>query len=136
MFKILVADDEEGQRKAHAFALEEAAKQLNDSVQIVEAETSILTKNLLQKEKFDLIILDNDFKDDHVPGHLPGIALLQIVRKDGVNSKTPVFFCTADTYDSLKPMAERYQSFHLAKVNYDIDNVATLFAIQLRKGTM
>ncbi len=134
MFKVLVADDEEGQRKAHAFALEEAAKQLNDSVEIVEADTSISTKNFLQKEKYDLIILDNDFKDEHIAGHLPGIALLQITRKEGINSKTPVFFCTADVFDTLKPMAEQYQSFHLAKVNYDIDNVATLFAIQLRKG--
>ncbi len=134
MFKILVADDEEGQRRAHAFALEEAARQLNDTVQVIEAETSIQTKNFLVKEKYDLIILDNDFKDEHIPGHLPGIALLQIVRKEGLNSKTPVFFCTADTYDSLKPMAERYNSFHLAKVNYDIDNVATLYATQLRKG--
>ncbi|MGD0337929.1 MAG: response regulator [Bacteroidota bacterium] len=134
MYKVLLADDEEGQRKALAFALEETGKQIGQRVQIVEAETSVKTRNLISNEKFDLIILDNEFKDEHIPGHLPGIALLQLARKEGVNMKTPIFFCSADTYDGLKTMTDRFLAVLLPKSHFDIDNVATLIAAQLRKG--
>ncbi len=136
MYKVLIADDEDGQRKALAFALEETATQLDREIQITESETSLQTRNFLQSEKFDLIILDNDFKDDHIRGHLPGIALLQLARKEGANIGTPIFFCSADTYDGLKTMTERFQAVLLPKANFDIDNVATLFASYLRKGTV
>ncbi len=134
MYKVLLADDEEGQRKALAFALEETGKQIGQSVQIVESETSLQTRNLMSSEKYDLIILDNDFKDDHIPGHLPGIALLQLARKEGANIRTPIFFCSADTYDGLKTMTDRFQAVLLPKSHFDIDNVATLIAAQLRKS--
>lgn len=134
MYRVLIADDEEGQRKALVFALEETGKQIGQSIKTVEAETSVQTRNLMSSEKFDLIILDNDFKDDHIPGHLPGIALLQLARKEGENIKTPVFFCSADTYDGLKTMTDRFLAVLLPKAHFDIDNVATLIAAQLRKA--
>jgi CheY-like chemotaxis protein len=134
MFKVLLADDEDGHRKALAYALEETGKQLGQTIQLVEAETSVQTRNLMTNEKFDLIILDNDFKDDHIAGHLPGIALLQLARKEGANQKTPIFFCSADTYDGLKTMTDRFLAVLLPKTQFDIDNVATLIAAQLRKS--
>jgi CheY-like chemotaxis protein len=134
MYKVLIADDEEGQRKALSFALEETGKQLGQKIQIFEAETSVQTRNLMSSEKFDLIILDNEFKDEHIPGHLPGIALLQLARKEGMNTRTPVFFCSADTYDGLKTMTDKFLAVLLPKAHFDIDNVATLIAAQLRKA--
>ena len=134
MYKVLLADDEDGQRKALAYALEETGKQIGQSIKIVEAETSVQSRNLMNHEKFDLIILDNDFKDEHIPGHLPGIALLQLARKEGANQNTPIYFCSADTYDGLKTMTDKFLAVLLPKAQFDIDNVATLIAAQLRKS--
>jgi len=132
-YKVLVADDDEGQRRSHGFALEVATVILEDEIHIVETVSSFDSWEKMQTEPFDLIILDNDFKDSHLRGHLPGIALLQLARKRGPNRSTPVFFCSADAYDTLKAMVERFGGSYLAKVGYDIEKVAELFAEKMRK---
>src|SRR3989337_226387 len=105
-YKVLVADDDEGQRKSHGFALEVATAILEDEIAVVETETSIGTGKKLRAEFLILIILDNVFKDTSLKGHLPGIALLQLAKKEGQNRNTPIFFCSADAYDTLKSMVE------------------------------
>lgn len=132
-YKVLVADDDEGQRKSHGFALEVATAILEDEIAIVETATSVETWQKIKAEPFQLIILDNDFKDTNLKGHLPGIALLQLAKKEGPNRATPVFFCSADAYDTLKAMVEKYGGVYLPKVGYDIENVAQLFANKMKK---
>ncbi len=132
-YKVLVADDDEGQRKSHGFALEVATAIVEDEIIVVETETSVETWEKIKSEPFDLIILDNDFKDAHLKGHLPGIALLQLAKKEGSNKTTPTFFCSADTYETLKAMVQRYGGIYLSKVGYDIEKVAQLFADQMMK---
>jgi CheY-like chemotaxis protein len=132
-YKVLVADDDEGQRKSHGFALEVATAILEDEIAIVETATSVETWQKIKVEQFQLIILDNDFKDTNLKGHLPGIALLQLAKKEGPNRATPVFFCSADAYDTLKAMVEKYGGVYLPKVGYDIENVAQLFADKMKK---
>jgi len=132
-YKVLVADDDEGQRKSHGFALEVATAILEDEIAIVETATSVETWQKIKVEQFQLIILDNDFKDTNLKGHLPGIALLQLAKKEGPNRATPVFFCSADAYDTLKAMVEKYGGVYLPKVGYDIENVAQMFADKMKK---
>ena len=132
-YKVLVADDDEGQRKSHGFALEVATAIVEDEIAIIETATSVETWEKIKVEPFNLIILDNDFKDTSLKGHLPGIALLQLAKKEGVNKLTPVFFCSADAYDTLKSMVEKFGGFYLPKVGYDIEKVAQLFADKLKK---
>ncbi|MBM4168373.1 MAG: response regulator [Ignavibacteria bacterium] len=132
-YKVLVADDDEGQRKSHGFALEVATAILEDEIHIVETATSVDSWEKIKTELFNLIILDNDFKDNHLKGHLPGIALLQLAKKEGLNRSTPIFFCSADAYDTLKAMVERFGGFYLPKVGYDIEKVAELFAQKIKK---
>ncbi len=132
-YKVLIADDDEGIRKSHGFALEVATAIVEDEIAIVETTTSIETWEKIKTIPFDLIILDNDFKDTHLKGHLPGIALLQLSKKEGPNKNTPTFFCSADAYDTLKAMVQRFGGIYLSKVGYDIEKVAQLFAEQLMK---
>jgi len=132
-YRVLVADDDDGQRKVHGFALEVATAILEDEITVVETVTSIDTWEKMKKEQFDLIILDNDFKDSHMKGHLPGIALLQLGRKEGINKNTPVIFCSADAYETLKSMVTKFGGIYLSKVGYDIEKVAHLFADAIRK---
>ena len=131
-YKVLIADDDEGQRKSHGFALEVATAILEDEISIVEAATSVDAWTKIKADKFDLIILDNDFKDTNLKGHLPGIALLQLAKKEGPNRGTATFFCSADAYDTLKSMVEKHGGFYLPKVGYDIEKVAVLFAEKMR----
>jgi len=132
-YKVLVADDDEGQRKSHGFALEVATAILEDEIAIVETATSVETWQKIKGEPFSLIILDNDFKDTSLKGHLPGIALLQLAKKEGQNRNTPIFFCSADAYDTLKTMVEKFGGVYLPKVGYDIEKVAGLFAEKMKK---
>jgi CheY-like chemotaxis protein len=132
-YKVLIADDDEGQRKSHGFALEVATAILEDEIMVVETATSTETWAKIKSDVFDLIILDNDFKDADVKGHLPGIALLQLAKKEGPNRGTPVFFCSADAYETLKSMVNKYGGIYLSKVGYDIEKVAQLFADKMRK---
>lgn len=132
-YKVLIADDDEGQRKSHGFALEVATAILEDEIMVVETTTSTDTWAKIKSDVFDLIILDNDFKDADMKGHLPGIALLQLAKKEGPNRTTPVFFCSADAYETLKSMVNKYGGIYLSKVGYDIEKVAQLFADQMKK---
>lgn len=132
-YRVLIADDDEGQRRSHGFALEVATAILEDEIHIIETETSVESWDKIKAQQFDLIILDNDFKDNHLKGHLPGIALLQLAKKDGMNRHTPVFFCSADAYDTLKSMVERFGGIYLSKVGYDIEKVAQIFAEKMKK---
>jgi CheY-like chemotaxis protein len=132
-YKVLVADDDEGQRKSHGFALEVVTAILEDEIMVVETATSVDTWEKIKSVAFDLIILDNDFKDSHLKGHLPGIALLQLSKKEGPNKNAPVFFCSADAYETLKSMVEKFGGIYLAKVGYDIEKVAQLFAEKMKK---
>lgn len=132
-YKVLVADDDEGQRKSHGFALEVATAILEDEIAVVETANSVETWNKIKSEQFNLIILDNDFKDTSMKGHLPGIALLQLAKKEGSNRNTPIFFCSADAYDTLKAMVEKFGGVYLPKVGYDIEKVAQLFADKMKK---
>lgn len=132
-YKVLVADDDEGQRKSHGFALEVATAILEDEIAVVETATSVETWQKIKAEQFNLIILDNDFKDTNLKGHLPGIALLQLAKKEGPNRATPIFFCSADAYDTLKDMVEKHGGVYLPKVGYDIEKVAQLFADKMKK---
>lgn len=132
-YRVLVADDDDGQRRSHGFALEVVTAILEDEIHIVETATSVESWEKIKAQQFDLIILDNDFKDNHLKGHLPGIALLQLAKKEGVNRHTPVFFCSADAYETLKAMVERFGGIYLSKVGYDIEKVAQLYAEKLKK---
>ncbi len=132
-YKVLVADDDEGQRKSHGFALEVATAILEDEIAVVETATSVETWQKIKGEVFSLIILDNDFKDTNLKGHLPGIALLQLAKKEGPNRATPIFFCSTDAYDTLKSMVEKHGGVYLPKVGYDIEKVAQLFADKMKK---
>lgn len=131
-YRVLVADDDDGQRRSHGFALEVVTAILEDEIHIVETATSVESWEKIKAQQFDLIILDNDFKDNHLKGHLPGIALLQLAKREGANRHTPVFFCSADAYESLKAMVERFGGIYLSKVGYDIEKVAQLYAEKMK----
>ena len=132
-YTVLIADDDEGQRKSHGFALEVATAIVEDEIAIVETANSVETYQQIKGTQFDLIILDNDFKDLNMKGHLPGIALLQLAKREGPNRNTPTFFCSADAYDTLKAMVEKFGGIYLPKVGYDIEKVAEQFAGVLKK---
>jgi CheY-like chemotaxis protein len=132
-YKVLIADDDEGLRRSHGFALEVCTVILEDKITTVETETSIDTLQKLRTETFNLIILDNDFRDSHLDGHLPGIALLQLARREGKNRYSPVLFCSADAYDSLKSMVEKFGGTYMPKVGYDLENAAQVFAGKMKK---
>ncbi len=106
---------------------------LEDEIVIVEAASSVESWEKIKSEVFNLIILDNDFKDTNLKGHLPGIALLQLARREGMNRNTPIFFCSADAYDTLKSMVEKHNGVYMPKVGYDIEKAAQLFADKMKK---
>jgi CheY-like chemotaxis protein len=132
-FRILVADDDEAVRNSHKFAVDAASDLLKDKCAVVESDDSVDAWAKIRSERFDLIIVDNDFKDSEIKGHLPGIALLQLARKEGVNTDTPIIFCSGESFETLKPMVERFSAVHFAKAGYDIDRAARLFVELLTK---
>jgi CheY-like chemotaxis protein len=134
-FRILVADDDENVRKSHKFAIDAASELLKEKLTVVESDESVDALAKIKSEHFDLIIVDNDFKDKEIHGHLPGIALLQIARREGVNTKTPIVFCSAETFETLKPMVEKFNAVHFPKDGYDMDRAAGLFAELLTNKT-
>ena len=132
-FRILVADDDENVRKSHKFAVDAASELLKDKLTVVESDDSVDALAKIKSERFDLIIVDNDFKDKEIHGHLPGIALIQIARREGANTETPIIFCSAETFETLKPMVEKFKAVHFPKDGYDIDRAAHLFVELLTK---
>lgn len=132
-YTVLIADDDESQRNIQKLVFADVAKMVGGELRIDEAVDSVETKRLLGKEKYDLIVLDNEFKDDLSPGHLPGIALLQLMRKGGPNVASPTVFCTGDPYDTLRPMAEKNHAVYYPKAKADVEEMARLFADLLKK---
>jgi CheY-like chemotaxis protein len=132
-FRVLIADDDEAVRKSHKFTVDAASDLVKDKIAVVESGDSVDAWAKIKSERFDLIIVDNDFKDKEIRGHLPGIALIQLARKDGVNRETPIIFCSAETFETLKPMVEKFNAVHLSKTGYDMDGAARLFAELLTK---
>jgi CheY-like chemotaxis protein len=132
--KVLIGDDDQGIRSSHKFALQAAADLLHDSYVAHEVDNSVDAWAKIHSERFDLILLDNDFKDGNLKGHLPGVALLQLARKEGANTATPIIFCSAETFETLKPMVERFNCVHFPKAGYDIDTAARIMAEQIGKG--
>jgi CheY-like chemotaxis protein len=118
---------------SHGFALEVCTVILEDEITTVETATSVETWAKLRSETFNLIILDNDFKDGHIVGSLPGIALLQLARREGKNRRSPILFCTANEYASLIPMVEKYGGMYMSKDGYDLENAANIFAGKMKK---
>jgi CheY-like chemotaxis protein len=135
-YKVLVADDDEGLRRSHGFALEVCTAILEDEITTVETATSVETLEKLHTEAFNLIILDNDFRDSDVAGHLPGIALLQIARREGKNRRVPILLFTAQEYENLIPMVEKYGGIYMSKDGYDLEIVANFFAGKMIKRTL
>jgi CheY-like chemotaxis protein len=131
--KILIADDDDDVRNSHKLAIAEVELLLHDKCEVVETADSVDTQARIRSERFDLILLDNEFKDSSIKGHLPGIGILQVLRRGGINKDTPVIFCTAETFNTLKPMVERFGAVHFPKATYDIDEVARLFAGEMTK---
>jgi CheY-like chemotaxis protein len=132
-YKVLIADDDEGLRRSHGFALEVCTAILEDEITTVETVTSVETWQKLRSETFNLVILDNDFKDADIIGSLPGIALLQLARREGKNRRSPILFCTANEYESLIPMVKKYDGIYMSKDGYDLENAANLFASKMKK---
>ncbi|HUI10868.1 MAG TPA: response regulator [Bacteroidota bacterium] len=131
--KILVADDDEDVRRSHKLALDAAGELLKDPCVVVESDDSVDAWAKIKAEKFDLILVDNDFKDKEIKGHLPGIALLQLARREGANRETPIIFCSGETFETLKPMVEKFNAVHLPKADLDIDKASRLYASQLTR---
>lgn len=127
VFTVLIADDDESQRNIQKLVFSDVARSLGAELKIDEAADSVQTRKFLDKEKYDLIILDNEFKDNASPGHLPGIALLQLMRKSGLNMKAPTVFFTGDPYDTLKPMAEKFGAIYCQKARADAEFLVDLY---------
>ena len=126
-FTVLVADDDESQRNIQKLVLAEVSRSLGAEVVIDEARDSVQTRKFLEKKRYDIVVLDNEFKDELSPGHLPGIALLQLMRKGGLNMKSPTIFLTGDPYDSLRPMAEKYSAIYYQKAKADTEEMTQMY---------
>ncbi len=126
-FTILVADDDESQRNIQKLVLAEVARTLGAEVRIDEAKDSLQTRKFLEKQRYDIVVLDNEFKDELSPGHLPGIALLQLMRKGGLNMKSPTIFLTGDPYETLRPMAEKYSAIYYQKAKADTEEMTQMY---------
>jgi CheY-like chemotaxis protein len=132
-YLILIADDDDSQRNVQKLILDEVAKSLQSELKIDEAADSVETRRCLGENAYDLIILDNEFKDDLTPGHLPGIALLQIMRKGGPNVSAPTVFCSGDPYNSLRPMVEKFGAIYYPKAKADAEEMTQLYSKLLRE---
>ncbi len=127
-YKILIADDDEAHRNLQKILLTQAAQRIQAELDVVETINSVETRRVLEHQKYDLIILDNEFKDELLRGHLPGIAILQLMRKAGLNISSPTVFCTGDPYDTLKAMVEKHGAVYYSKSSEDADEMERLFA--------
>lgn len=136
IYSVLIADDDSGVRKSHLFAIKQAAKLLKAQIETVETIDSVKTREMIDQKKFDLIILDNDFKDENVKGRLPGIAILQMARKSGPNVDTDIIFCSGEVYETLRPMAEKFKAIYLAKANYSLEEFTKLLNEKLKNSKL
>ncbi len=132
-YQVLIADDDDSQRNVQKLVLDEVAKLLQAELEIDETADSVQTRLCITQNRYDLIILDNEFKDDLTPGHLPGIAILQLMRKAGANMSSPTIFCSGDPYNSLRPMVERYGAVYYPKAKADAEEMTKLYSKLLKK---
>ncbi len=131
-YSVLIADDDDSQRRVQKLVFAEVAKARGAELKIDESSDSFETRKKLEEIQYDLIIIDNEFRDDSLPGHLPGIALLQIMRKGGPNAGSPAVFITGDPFETLKPMAEKYNAVYYPKAKADAEEMTRLY-VQLLK---
>ena len=131
-YSILIADDDDLQRKVQKLLLSKVSSGMNAEFEIEEASDSVQTRALVTERKYDLIVLDNEFKDGMKQGHLPGIALLQLMRKDGPNTSSPAVFLSADSYDTLKSMVERFNATFCQKAKVNADEMIELYTKLLK----
>lgn len=131
-YSVLIADDDDSQRNVQKLVFAEVAKAMGAELKIDESSDSSETRKKLDEIQYDLIIMDNEFKDDNLPGHLPGIALLQIMRKGGPNTASPAVFTTGDPFDTLKPMAEKYKAVYYPKAKADAEEMTQMYIRLLR----
>ncbi len=127
VYSVLVADDDDSQRSIQRLVLAEVAKMIDGELKIDETSDSVKTRKCLNENRYDLIILDNEFRDDLSHGRLPGIAILQLMRKSGPNKSSPTVFCSGDPYGTLGPMAERYGAVYYPKAKADLDDMTRLY---------
>jgi len=127
-YSILIADDDDSQRNVQKLVLDEVAKALQSELRIDETADSVETRKCLTQNIYDLIILDNEFKDDLKPGHLPGIAILQLMRKGGPNVGSPTVFCSGDPYNTLRPMVEKFGAIYYPKAKADAEEMTKLYS--------
>lgn len=132
-YLVLIADDDDSQRNVQKLVLDEVAKLLQAELEIDETADSVQTRLCITQNAYDLIILDNEFKDDLTPGHLPGIAILQLMRKAGLNMTSPTVFCSGDPYNSLRPMVERYGAIYYPKAKADAEEMTKLYSKLLKE---
>ena len=132
-YSVLIADDDDSQRNVQRLILDEVAKALQSELRIDETADSVETRKCLSQTVYDLIILDNEFKDDLQPGHLPGIALLQLMRKAGPNSSSPTVFCSGDPYNTLMPMVEKFGAVYYPKAKADAEEMTRLYSKLLQE---
>ncbi len=132
-YHVLIADDNEAVRKSHVLALKHAASSLDVQFESTETEDSVQTREMIKNTKFDLIILDDDFKDEDVKGRLSGSAILQMARKSGPNTDTIIIFCTGEKFESLRPMIERFNAEYLAKAQYNLEDFSNLLRDKLKE---
>ena len=133
VYSVLIADDDESQRNVQKLVLGEVAKGLSAELRIAETMDSVQTRNALAEREFDLIILDNEFKDDLKMGHLPGIAILQLMRKNGPNISSPTVFCSGDPYNTLRPMVEKFGAVYYPKARADAEEMTKLYTKLLQE---
>ncbi|MCL5033702.1 MAG: response regulator [Bacteroidetes bacterium] len=132
-YSVLIADDDDSQRNVQKLVLGEVASMIEAELKIDETTNSVETRKFISENEYDLIILDNEFKDDLSQGHLPGIAILQLMRKSGPNRSSPTVFCSGDPYSTLGPMAERYGAVYYPKAKADLEELTKLYLKLLQK---
>lgn len=132
-YSVLIADDDDSQRHVQMLVLKEVAKDLDAEIEVDEAADSVETRKFASEKEYDLIILDNEFKDDSKSGHLPGIAILQLMRKSGPNMSSPIIFCSGDPYNTLGPMAQKFGAVYYPKGKADAEEMTRLFSKLLQE---
>ncbi|MCL4510426.1 MAG: response regulator [Bacteroidetes bacterium] len=132
-YSVLIADDDDSQREVQKLVLSDVQKSMGAELKIDEAEDSVQTRKLLGEKEYDLIILDNEFKDDLMQGHLPGIAILQLMRKSGLNMSSPTIFCSGDPYNTLRPMVEKFGAVYYPKAKADAEEMTKLYSKLLQE---
>jgi len=97
--KILIADDNEDYRKSIKRFLED------DKYKIEEAGNSDEAIKMAQKERYDLIVTDNDMRDGYKSS---GLRVIEEVRKSEKNKKTPILFSSSYIPEEIEEKAKKF----------------------------